>query len=157
MIESIKSGLPEGISVNVEYFKYNKNLHLRISFKLGLDFEARQLIKKLKIDLDAEDLELGRDAGSRHYEESDSNSYIIFEKTIDGKTNWRRWVHYPDAIDTGVQSLLDEVASLVGQQEGSDSYEKYSRFYNQALREGIINEAEYREIESENYHASNGR
>lgn len=128
---------------------------LRILFAqdiINLEWQKSELYKQLKVELGKNNLEMGSlvSAGRQ------SESYFIYEPRVDGKTNWRRWVNHPESISQTAQNILDRVAEEIGQQGGSDSFEKYSNYYEEAFKRGLISEEEKRLVSGEKYKASWG-
>lgn len=114
--------------------------------------------EKLKKIFDSNNLELGSlvGQGGRYFE------FLIHQKRIDGKINWRRWVHYPDAISQEAKTILDKIVAfsdgvaLFAEQNGSDSYDKFCRLYEEAYKRGIIVKEERDCVNRELYRAAHG-
>ena len=91
-----------------------------------------------------------------------STTYMVYEKTTDGKINWRRWVPYPDGVSDEAKALLDkiaefpEIAEMVAK-AGGDGYSKFSAFYMSAYKRGLITEGEARMLQNQLHAVANGK
>jgi hypothetical protein len=158
VIDSLSQNLPDFVlkltasdflrlKLEISYTEDDENAD---SYKVRA--EKQEFQSRLKELLDEQGLELGRISGSG----GERTSFFINETVVGGKTNWRRWVHYPDAVSAKAQQLLDRIAGEIGQQKGTDSYEKFTNFYREAKKRGLLTEEEYETIHHELYHAANG-
>lgn len=146
--------LPDYITELEPQFDLGKP-RLRILFAqdiINLEWQKSEFYKQLKVELGKNNLEMSSlvSAGGQ------SESYLIYELRVDGKTNWRRWVNHPESISQTAQNVLDRVAEEISQQGGSDSFEKYSNYYEEAFKRGLISEEEKQLVSSEKYKASWG-
>jgi len=88
--------------------------------------------------------------------ELSSDDFWLRELTVDGKTNWRRWLPHPEKFSREQQALLDELASEIGQQEGYDKYQKFFSFVGLGLQSGLLTKKEYDDINRMTYEVVNG-
>jgi len=100
--------------------------------------ERNDFMDKLDLSLAANNLELG----STHFSGEDHEQFWVAELTMDGKTNWRRWLPHYEGYDEITQSILDDVAAKVGQQKGCDKYERFTMFLAEAVRKGCLTQDE---------------
>jgi len=108
-------------------------------------FKVRAFFARLQASLAENNLELGSLSGSGGNRET----YMVNELVVDGGTNWRRWLPYPEKFDEEIGLLLDEAAQKVGQQTGGDSYAKFYHFLDEAERKGMLSKEEVRLISSQ--------
>ncbi len=108
-------------------------------------FKVRGFFRHLQDSLAFNNLELGSLSGSGGNRET----FMVKELIVDGGTNWRRWLPYPEKFDEEIQLLLDEVAQKVGQQEGGDSYSRFYNYLDEAERKGLLSKEEVRFISSQ--------
>lgn len=78
--------------------------------------------------------------------ELSSDTFWMRLKTIDGKTNWRRWLPYWQKFSPKQQELLDEMATEVGEQQGGDRFDRFSNYLRQGKRLGLLTQAEYDDL-----------
>jgi hypothetical protein len=159
IVDSLKDSLPDCVKNIVVFEDLRLKLEVDFAEKDGDEddsYEARAekkaFMSRLATLLNDKNMELGRVSASG----GGRTSFFVNETVADGKTNWRRWVHYPEAVSPEAQKLLDRIAGEVGQQHGSDSYEKYTNFYREARKKGLLTEDEYETIHRELYRAANG-
>ncbi|MDF1497295.1 MAG: hypothetical protein P1P90_04505 [Patescibacteria group bacterium] len=76
----------------------------------------------------------------------DVETFTLSELTIDGATNWRRWLPYPEKFDEEIKLLLDEAAEKVGQQSNGDRFSRFYAFLDEAEQKGLLSKEEVRYI-----------
>lgn len=152
VIAQINSKLPDFVrEIRSESHPLALKIHFAKDENEIRSYELRIFLDDLRQTLSEHNLELGRISGAS----GGSTSYCIVEKTINGRTNWRRWVHYPTNCDPKAAQLLDKIALSVGQQRGHDSYDKFDRFIQEGLDKQIISEEEFEIIKSQKYKMAN--
>lgn len=114
-------------------------------------------VDTLKILLNSQGLELGREQTSGNH----NVTFLILEKKIDGKINWRRWVNYPETLSEKSAALLDEVSGVVEMDSyiekfKGDGLSKFSNFIHTAFALGLITQQEHSEIEDQYSSIANG-
>jgi hypothetical protein len=79
--------------------------------------------------------------------------FIIDQKMVEGRINWRAWFNTPEGIPESTQKTLDaiaglpEIAEVAARRE--DTLGQISSFLSLALDIGVIKPAEYRELYSD--------
>lgn len=122
----------------------------KISHKV-VPWETRAFYEFFNKTLAKHGLEKGRLQSSGN----DREIYLLEKTTVNGKTNWRRWLYYPENMSPDVIALLDVMAEDIGQQKGGDAAEKFCNFVEDAHKKGLITDDERRKIMNELYQAQN--
>ena len=158
-VNSLKIQLPEFVQKIYCKKEYGSRV-LEINFNPNKfkikDRDLNAFFAELKKALNTLGLEIGRMTSSGRYDDT----FFLNEKIINGKTNWRRWVHFPQNLSAKTTELLDQIAELIPNPDEEnnsfpDSYAKYIYFYNSALKQGIITKDERDSINNELYYAAN--
>ncbi len=113
--------------------------------------KRREFHKRLADKLAEHNLELS----SRSDNGAVRELFRLNELTVDGGTNWRRWLNYPHNFSEEVKMLLDEAALGVGQQKGFDRYQKFYFFLYEARDMGLLSPEEVKHIEIHMYDVVN--
>jgi len=153
-LAELRTNLPDFIS-EIKIFDRFGLRKIEISFAnishKVVPWETRAFYNRFKETLAKHGLEKGRLQSSG----SEREVYLLNKTTVDGKTNWRRWLRYPEQMSPEIISLLDVMSEDIGQQPGLDDADKFCRFVKDAAVKGLITQEESRSIMNELHRAEN--
>jgi len=93
-----------------------------------------------------------------------NTNYIVHQRRINGKVNWRRWLYYPEAISGEAAAIVDKIVEtspelsqeVEANKKVIDSYEKYCNLIESAFETGVITKDEKAIVEGQAHQVSWG-
>jgi hypothetical protein len=93
-----------------------------------------------------------------------NTNYIVHQRRINGKVNWRRWLYYPEAISREAADIVDKIVEtspelsqeVEANKKVIDSYEKYCNLIESAFETGVITKDEKAIVERQAHQVSWG-
>jgi hypothetical protein len=153
-LAELRTDLPDFVS-QIEIGDLNGRREIEISFTKPMreikSWDARAFFGRFNKIL----AEHGLETGNLQSSGGNRESYLLNKLKINGTTNWRRWLYFPENMSKQVKELLDVMAEDIGQQRGSDAAEKFCNFVEDAHGKGLITDEERQKIMNELYQAQN--
>lgn len=151
IIDALKSEFPDGD------FRVNNNRKIGNAIFLNIFTHSNKEIIKQRLA----DFALTHQLEIKHF--SGEGEYIIHQKRIDGKVNWRRWIYYPDVVSTKVAAILDKIvatdeviSSEAEAMKAFDAYERFCYLVESAAKKGVIKKEEEKLVFSEAHKMAHG-